>query len=377
MNDTEALRALHARGAHLALMQPDKRPVHKGWLDWPAALDAVLRHAGAGGLIGLKPQSCGLVVVDVDRGDSETVIAEVGAPLARVASRTPGRAHLYYKAPPEPVGNWGWSIGDAGGELRGAKGAVVLWDPPAVAAVHANGAAPLDVAKLRKRRTTRGAADVRTAPQGERNNVLFAQTKDRMRRDAIRAGLPPAEVGRTIASAEASLLEEFGEYTPRRRDPIAEAEHQLEMAHRIETGGVYLYSAGLKNLFTGGLIPGELLITASRPGGAKTTIWLVEMVEQLREGGAVLFACLDSSPAMCYARLVAAHESRRWGEYFSDEGRARRATDYRGFARTYGERFAMLDSTWTLGALRCELLDWRAEVGDTRALVGGITETGV
>ena len=186
VNHIEALRAVHDRGAHLALMSPSKRPVHRGWLENPAPRDDVLEHAARGGLIGLKPQSIGFVVVDVDRGDPEAVIAAMGEPVVRVPSRTAGRWHLYYSAPSEPVGNWSWEMG---GELRGANGAIVLWDPGAVAVAHVNGADVLDVAKLRgrpERPKLTGPEAVRAAPKGARNNTLFGVESGRGRKPTVR-----------------------------------------------------------------------------------------------------------------------------------------------------------------------------------------------
>ena len=158
-------------------------------------------------------------------------------------------------------------------------------------------------------------------------------------------------------------------YEPRRRDFLAEAVHQIEMANRVETGGVRLHTAGLADLFTGGLMPGELVVTAARPGGGKTMLWLVEVEAQLRAGGAVLFACLDTAPVICYARLVAAHTGKRWGDYFTDVARDQREDDFLAFARSHGNRFAMLDAQWTLPGLRAELLDWLASLEGGSGLV--------
>ena len=123
-------------------------------------------------------------------------------------------------------------------------------------------------------------------------------------------------------------------------------------------------------MFTGGLLPGEFVILASRPGGAKTTIVVCEAVEQLRHGGAVLFVSLDTSPTVVYARLVAAHHGRRWADYFDAAVLPvpEREQAFLDFAKSSGERFAMLDGQWTLGDLRAEMSDWLATVGE-RAIV--------
>ena len=158
------------------------------------------------------------------------------------------------------------------------------------------------------------------------------------------------------------------DYEPRRRDFLAEAVHHIEMAERVEAGGVSLHTPGLADLLPGGLMPGELLIMAARPGGAKTTVMLVEALEQIRAGGAVLFASLDTAPLVCYARLVAAHTGKRWGDYFTDAGRADREHDFLDFAKSYRDRFAMLDARWTLRELRREILDWRDKLDTPSAL---------
>ena len=159
------------------------------------------------------------------------------------------------------------------------------------------------------------------------------------------------------------------DYQPRRRSFYEEAIHQIHMAERVESGGVTLHTAGLAEIFPGGLLPGELLLIASRPGIGKTMLMLVEAVAQLRAGGAVLFACLDTAPVICYARLVAVHTGKRWGDYFTDAGRADREDDFLDFARTYRDRFAMLDAQWTMADLRAEITDWLAHNGGGPALV--------
>ena len=365
---TEALRQLHEYGAHLALMTPDKRPVHRGWLDEPAPLAAVLNHAAAGGLVGIVPGSIGMVAVDVDRGDSAAVVDVLGEPLATVASRRKGGAHLYYRAAAGEVRNGEWTAGESGGEIRGTNGAAVLWDAPAVAAAVAgmNGSAAVDVSKLAKPKPVRA---VRDAPMGARNNTLFREARALLRREALATGLTPQEIDRTLDSAERSVLAEF-EYTPRRRGALDEAVHRLEMTTRIEAGGVRLYSPGLRELFPGGLLPGEFVIFASRPGGAKTTLLICEAVELLRNGVAVLFVSLDTSPTVVYARIVAAHHGQRWADYFdaSTLPVPEREQAYLDFAKSSGDRFALLDGRWTLAQLRAEITDWLAVVGE-RAIV--------
>lgn len=77
-------------------------------------------------LFGLVPHSLSLAVLDVDHGDATTLI-EKYPPLCTVETRRKGGLHLYYYCSDE-LGNSDWKALGCSGEVRCAKGYVVLWD---------------------------------------------------------------------------------------------------------------------------------------------------------------------------------------------------------------------------------------------------------
>ena len=91
--------------------------------------------------MGIVPGSVGLFVVDVDEGGSAAVQAVVGLLGAVRSKRAHGR-HLYYPAPQREVRNRKWRMGPGGGEVRGTRGYVILWDNAAEAVAGAIKRAP-------------------------------------------------------------------------------------------------------------------------------------------------------------------------------------------------------------------------------------------
>ena len=65
-------------------------------------------------------------------------------------------------------------------------------------------------------------------------------------------------------------------YRPRRRSPDAEVEHHPMTIQRIAKGGIRFACPGLSDLMPNGLLPGEYVILAARPGVGKTTLMAVE-----------------------------------------------------------------------------------------------------
>ena len=61
---------------------------------------------------------------------------------------------------------------------------------------------------------------------------------------------------------------------------------------RIAKGGIKFTCPGLSDLVPNGLLPGEYVIVAARPGVGKTTLMAVETAGQLRAGRAVLYVNL-------------------------------------------------------------------------------------
>ena len=213
-----ALRALHARGAHFVLCRPDKRAIATGWQKAPPDLDAVTRHAKSGSLVGVIPWSLGCAVIDVDEGGETgmaAVMAALGGPVTWTPTKRQGGFHIWYRAA-TAQGNRKWQIGEAAGDVRGAKGYVILWDAKKIAAALADlydDADEVDTSRLPSPpRKTSGCAAVRRAKDGERNEVLNSEAFKAAKRGdldsaayreaGIASGLNPAEVDATIASAE-------------------------------------------------------------------------------------------------------------------------------------------------------------------------------
>ena len=208
--------ALAESGAHLVLYSKKKRPLRKEWLTKPAEPAELERHVASGGIIGVIPGSLGLLVVDVDRGthgvSAEEVIEQLGAPLLRCPSHTPGNEHLYYR-------NGGGKLPYKwiGGEILGSTRGAVLYGDAAEMLVtildQVEEAVAPNLALLPKperKITKRAQQQIEAAPEGERNNTLYqnavriaARGKDA--RDllsaAVAAGLSREEAVATIASA--------------------------------------------------------------------------------------------------------------------------------------------------------------------------------
>lgn len=149
---TAAVADLQAGGLHYVVANArDKKPLKTGWLRCPASSEEVERARSEPYLLlGHVPYRAGLLVVDVDtdRGKPvwwwcEEVEASLGPPLCEVPTHS-GGLHLYYRCD-RPVGNSSW----AGGEIRCAKGYVVLWDEDAVLAAleGLSEAEPVDVSR--------------------------------------------------------------------------------------------------------------------------------------------------------------------------------------------------------------------------------------
>ena len=92
----------------------------------------------------------------------------------------------------------------------------------------------------------------------------------------------------------------------RRRSALNESLHRLEDVSKLADGGLPLYSPGLADLIPGGVMRGEYIVLAGRPGTAKSTLLAIETARQLREGGSVVYLCNDMSPTILYTRIVAA-----------------------------------------------------------------------
>ena len=169
VQDRAAIHSLLRARAQLIVADPEtKAPTGgRGWnrpaaaIRSPSVLDSAL---DGGWLIGIIPQSIGLVVVDVDRPKDENheprydpeadeFVARYKAAVERVLSpplvQYPTRGggfHYLYRARREPVRSPTW----AGGDIRGAVGHVVLWNAGAFCSATQirNAAQPADIDRL-------------------------------------------------------------------------------------------------------------------------------------------------------------------------------------------------------------------------------------
>ena len=160
--------AVSRRPHYVVAAAADKRPLKRHWLRRPApAAQVEAARTDPDQLLGHVPYKAGLLVVDIDTGKDrpvcvlrDAVTDHLGAPLCEVRTKS-GGLHLYYRCD-QPVGNRSWE----GGEIRSAKGHVVLWDENAVltALEQLDLADPVDVSQWpirhktgKRRRPARGA----------------------------------------------------------------------------------------------------------------------------------------------------------------------------------------------------------------------------
>ena len=115
----ESIGVIHNSGGHLVLCRPDKTPVWAGWQRQRPTLDISIQHDG---LLGLVPYSLGATALDVDQGPWK----QLPHSWVNYGTRRKGGRHLYY-ADADPRGNSQWSGAGCSGEVRGAKGYLILW----------------------------------------------------------------------------------------------------------------------------------------------------------------------------------------------------------------------------------------------------------
>ena len=126
-NNPQALQAIHHAGGHFVLCLENKRPVWRSWQKLRPGLDVVLAHPGP---LGIKPWSVSSTALDVDTGDPRELI-EAWPPMAVLNSRRSAGRHLYY-ADTEGRGNGHFEVYGCAGEVRSAKGYLILWHDGAV-----------------------------------------------------------------------------------------------------------------------------------------------------------------------------------------------------------------------------------------------------
>ena len=105
-----------------ALCLEDKRPVWRSWQKLRPGLDVVLAHNGP---LGLQPWSISTTALDVDAGDPGELV-QAWPPMAVLNSRRAGGRHLYY-SDTAGRGNAHFEAYGCAGEIRSAKGYLILW----------------------------------------------------------------------------------------------------------------------------------------------------------------------------------------------------------------------------------------------------------
>ena len=119
------LAALAARGCRFVLCGHGKRPL--GPWATPPPFGAVLGHVARGdGLLGWRPDSLALTVLDVDSGPWQDLADWLGKWPPFTALVTPRGAHMAYQDT-APRGNAKWAARGLAGDVRGAAGYCVLW----------------------------------------------------------------------------------------------------------------------------------------------------------------------------------------------------------------------------------------------------------
>lgn len=129
----QALTCLHDLGAHFVLCRRSRQPIRGfPWGSHKPDLDCVLAHPSH---VGIVPFSVNTSALDVDHG-TPTQLSLFHPPLIAVPSRQPGREHLYYRDD-TPRGNQRWRAFGCSGEVRSAKGYLILYRDAPVQLAHA------------------------------------------------------------------------------------------------------------------------------------------------------------------------------------------------------------------------------------------------
>ena len=121
-NNPQALQAIHHAGGHFVLCLENKRPVWRSWQKLRPGLDVVMAHDGP---LGLRPWSVSTIALDVDTGDPGELV-QAWPPMAVLNSRRAGGRHLYY-SDTQGRGNAHFEAYGCAGEIRSAKGYLILW----------------------------------------------------------------------------------------------------------------------------------------------------------------------------------------------------------------------------------------------------------
>ncbi|MCY4156981.1 MAG: AAA family ATPase [Gammaproteobacteria bacterium] len=176
----QAIRDLADKNAWLIPCEADKSPRKGfGWKTrYLSAADAIDHlQSDDKALIGVRPNSLGMAVVDVDYGGLEAVAAlkeKLGEPVCCHETRREGGYHLWFaKEGEQPNGDW--KLPEGSGEIRGGSGYVILHDPERVAAaVNGGVSGDTDLSQIYKRRKATPTAKKRTGTKSGQIDVARA-----------------------------------------------------------------------------------------------------------------------------------------------------------------------------------------------------------
>ena len=234
------------RGGHFVCCHADnKRPMEQPqWERNSASIQRVMGHLESGGVVGVIPGKLGYWVLDQDHGTYDYLRKKVPEIGFSIPTKTSGHYHHWITRPtrgisdPKGIRNADWHIGEAGGEVRGDCGYVIVWDAVALADNLKNyaGSTPIlpeqtEVLPKNPHKRKKAAKDfpkralkevakakppeTRQAGAKGRNQTLYAKffaicnngmnTPDiekGMRDAAISTGLEPRDVDATMSSAK-------------------------------------------------------------------------------------------------------------------------------------------------------------------------------
>ena len=232
--DKEQIKELLKFGAHIVRLS-DKKPIVKKWLQVRESDETILNWLPKG-YIGIVPSSLKLCCVDVDNGGSamaREVMSFCGKPLAGYKSSTNDRGepkfHMLYRQPKKEMSKGKFAKANdiicSGGQMRVKPDRIEAWlraarDAPLTDPLNLN-ALPQDDS---------GTPTGEPWAHGNRHSTLLSRaakiclTKgsdskmlDKLKARAEEAGLPAAEIERTLQDAQAwsdEHRDEFDESNP-------------------------------------------------------------------------------------------------------------------------------------------------------------------
>ena len=129
ISSEQSLFKLYDRGAHFVLCRGDKKPCWARWQKCRPNLETALHHTANGYLLGLVPFSILSTGLDIDQGNPRSLWKRY-PPRVSIASRRQGGFHSYY-ADTQGHGNQTFELEGCKGEIRGARGYLILYDDAA------------------------------------------------------------------------------------------------------------------------------------------------------------------------------------------------------------------------------------------------------